>query len=126
MAWIERIKQRRANRRGFALLFAAVMVLILFFVGFGILRLGMEKRMRAVRTTAEISARAAADAGLTKAIFEMNKNLDLGWNFSSIESPATKVFPSANASYTYTVTEIATNAEYDITSIGQSGHPIAI
>ncbi|MHC4627487.1 MAG: TadE/TadG family type IV pilus assembly protein [Planctomycetota bacterium] len=121
MARKELIRQRRANRRGFALLFAAVTVLILFFVGFGILRLGMEKRMRAVRTTAEISARAAADAGLTKAIFEMNKNLDLGWNFSSIVSPATTVFSSADASYTYTITEIANDAEYEVTSVGQSG-----
>ena len=82
---------------------AAVMVLILSLAGFGILRLGMETRMRAVRTTAEMSARAAADAGLTKAVFEMNKNLDLDWNFNDIVSPAAKVFSTANANYTYTI-----------------------
>jgi hypothetical protein len=121
MIMIELIEQRRANSRGFALPFAAVMVLILSFVGFGILRLGMEKRMRAVRTTAEISARAAADAGLTKAAFELNKNLEVGWDFYNIVSPVTEVFSSANADYTYTIEEITNDAEYRITSTGHSG-----
>ena len=121
MIMIELIKQRRANRRGFVLSFAAVMVLILSFVGFGILRLGMEARMRAIRTTAEMSARAAADAGLTKAVFEMNKNLDAGWNFNDIVSPAATVFSSANANYNYTIEETDKDAEYTITSTGQSG-----
>jgi len=121
MIMIELIKQRRANRRGFALPFAAVMVLMLSFVGFGILRLGMEARMRAIRTTAEISARAAADAGLTKAVFEMNRNLEVDWNFNDIVSPAAKVFPSANANYTYTIAEVTNDAEYRVTSVGQSG-----
>ena len=38
MVMIELMKKHRANRRGFALSFAIVMVLILSFVGFGILR----------------------------------------------------------------------------------------
>ena len=113
-------KQRRTNRSGFALSLVAVMVLILSLVGFGILRLGLESRMMATRTTAEISARAAADAGLTKAVFEMNKNL-VDWNFNDIVSPMGTVLPSANANYTYTIEEIAKDAEYKITSIGQSG-----
>lgn len=118
---IELIKQRRTNRRGFALMFATVMVLILSIVGFGMLRLGLETRMMASRTTAEISARAAADAGLTKAVFEMNKNL-VNWNFNDIVSSTGTVFSSANANYNYTIEEIARDAEYRITSIGQSGH----
>jgi len=121
MIMIELIKQRRANRRGFALSFATVMVLILSFVGFGILRLGMETRMRAVRTAAQISARSAADAGLTKAVFEMNKNLDVDWNFNDMVSPAAAVFSSANANYNYTIEETAKDAAYTITSTGQSG-----
>jgi len=114
-------KQRRTNRRGFALTFAAVMVLILSIVGFGILKLGLENRIMASRTTAEISARAAADAGLTKAVFEMNKNL-VNWNFSNVVSPMGKVLPSTNANYSYTIEEIAKDAEYKITSFGQSGY----
>jgi len=121
MVMIELIKQRRANRRGFVLSFAAVMVVILSFVGFGILRLGMINRMRAVRNTGEIAARAAADAGLTRAIFELNKNLEVGWQANNIVSPVGEVFPSANASYTYTIEAITNDAEYEITSTGQSG-----
>ena len=120
MIEIAKKQQRRTNRSGFALSLVAVMVLILSLVGFGILRLGLESRMMATRTTAEISARAAADAGLTKAVFEMNKNL-VDWNFSNIGSPMGTVLPSANANYNYTIEEIAQDAEYKITSIGQSG-----
>ena len=98
MIEIAKKQQRRTNRSGFALSLVAVMVLILSLVGFGILRLGLESRMMATRTTAEISARAAADAGLTKAVFEMNKNL-VDWNFSNIGSPMGTVLPSANANY---------------------------
>ncbi len=117
---IELKKQRRTNRRGFALAFAVVMVLILSLVGFGMLKLGLETQMMASRTTAEISARTAADAGLTKAVFEMNKNL-VNWNFNDIASSAGTVFSSANANYNYTIEETAKDAEYKITSIGQSG-----
>ncbi|MHC4629264.1 MAG: hypothetical protein ACYTDV_19975, partial [Planctomycetota bacterium] len=121
MVMIELIEKRRANRKGFALSFAVVMVLILSFVGFGILRLGTENRMRSVRTTSEISARAAADAGLTRALFELNKNLEVGWAASNIVSPVSEVFPNVNTSYTYTISAITNNSEYEITSTGQSG-----
>jgi hypothetical protein len=118
-------KQRRTNRSGFVMSLAVLMVVLLSLVGFGLLRLGLEARMLAARTTAEISARAAADAGLTKALFEMNKNLNIKpWNFSNLISPTGNALPGTNAGnvgYAYKIEGIARDAEYKITSIGQSG-----
>lgn len=116
-------KQPRTNRRGFVLMLATVMVLLLSIVGFGLLRLGFENRMMAIRTTTQISARAAADAGITKAIFEMNKNVT-PWRFNNITTPANMVLPSTNANYTYTIEEITKNSDYRITAIGRSGQAI--
>jgi len=115
-------KQRRTNRSGFAMSLAALMVVLLSLVGLGLLRIGLEARMMAARTTAEMSARTAADAGLTKAVFEMNKNLNVRpWNFSNLISPTGNALPGTNASYAYKIEGITKDAEYKITSIGQSG-----
>ncbi len=115
-------KQPRTNRRGFVLPLAIVMVMLLSIVGFGMLKLGLDTRTMAARTTTQISARAAADAGLTKATFEMNKNLSVKpWGFDNMASSGNRVLLGTNANYTYTIEEITNDSEYRITSIGQSG-----
>ncbi len=120
---IEIIKEQlRENRRGSVLGLAAIMLVILSVTGLGLLRLGFHSRMQAVRTKAGISARAAADAGFTKAMYEMNKNLNIKpWNFSNITLVGDRVLSNANADYTYTIEEIEKDSEYKITSIGRSG-----
>ena len=101
---------------------AVVMVVLLSIVGFGMLKLGLDTRTMAVRTTTQISARAAADAGLTKATFEMNKNLSVKpWGFDNMASSGNRVLLGTNASYTYKIEEINNDSEYRITSIGRSG-----
>jgi len=129
-------KQSRKNRRGFVLALALAMVVLLSVVGLGKLRLGSGARMQAARTTAEISARAAADAGLTKALFEMSKDLDVepsnsnnwwfdDWEFGrksgNIISSANTALPSPNADYNYAIEEIVKNSKYKLTSTGRSG-----
>ena len=120
---IEIIKEQLGeNRRGSVLGLAAIMLVILSVTGLGLLKLGFHSRMQAVRTKAEISARAAADAGFTKAMYEMNNNLSITpWNFSNITSVGDRVLSNANADYTYTIEEIDKDSEYKITSIGRSG-----
>jgi hypothetical protein len=92
-------------------------------MGLALQSLGLGARMQAARTTAEITARAAADAGLTKAVFEMNQNQNgETWSFSNITPEVGIVLPNANADYTYTIEEIVAGTEYRITSIGRSGN----
>lgn len=115
-------KQLRTNRRGFVLPLITTLVVLLSIAGVALLGLGMGARLQASRTTAEISARAAADAGFTKAIFEMNKNLSVKpWRFKNIASSDNRVLLETNANYTYTIEEITKDSEYRIIAIGRSG-----
>ncbi len=115
-------KQSRRNKRGFVLPLTIAVVVLLTVMGLALQRLGLDARMQAARTTAEITASAAADAGLTKAVFEMNQNQNgETWSFSNIASAVNIELPNANADYTYTIEEIVVDTEYRITSIGRSG-----
>ena len=48
-------------------------VVMLLILAVGTIRVGLESRVLAIRTTSAIAARAAAEAGLTKAIYQMNQ-----------------------------------------------------
>jgi hypothetical protein len=63
----------RSKRRGTVLALAIVAILILFAVGVGLLGLGFQGRVYSFRTASDIAARCAADAGLAKALVEINQ-----------------------------------------------------
>ena len=118
-----RNKQSRRSRSGFVLPLTVAMIVLLTIMGLSLQRLGSGARMQAALATTQITAAAAADAGLTKAVFEMNKNLNVKpWNFNNITSAVDIALPNANAAYTYAIEEITVDSEYRITSIGQSGN----
>ena len=102
---------------------AVIMVVLLSVIGLGLQQLGSGAQMRAARSVAGISARTAADAGFTKAFYEMNKNMNIRpWNFSNVALAADAALPSANADYTYSIEETVRDSEYKITSVGRSGY----
>lgn len=70
-------KLLRSKRRGTALALAIVAILILLAVGVGLLGLGFQGRVYSFRTSSDIAARCAADAGLAMALFEMNQKLQV-------------------------------------------------
>ncbi len=75
----------QSKKRGSAITLAVVVVLILLAMGTGLLRLGLNSRIFSIRTASDIAARSAADAGLTKALFEMNEKLKVDtWDSSSL------------------------------------------
>ncbi len=98
------------------------MLVVLLLVGFGFLRLGFTAQLKAIRTVEALSARAAADSGLTKALFDMNNSLD-------VESEKLKNLPSSgngnllntSANYAYEVDEVVKDSEYRIVSTGSCG-----
>lgn len=119
---IQIVKKQRKTRKGFGLLLAVAMLAILSLVGSGLLNLGLHTQLRAFRTTKEISARAAADAGITKALFEMNKSLALElWTSDDIPSSLEGAFSTANASFTCKIEETTDGSEYRLTSVGRAG-----
>jgi len=111
----------------------SILAIVMFFVvitsimGVAVLAIGMQKRLFSIRTAAEIAARCAADAGLTKAVYQMNQKLfsdkaTLGaWNTDPAVLPsATNAALSAcDAVYSYTITK--SGSDYVVTSTGTCG-----
>ena len=103
-------------------------VVILLVIGVGLLSLGLHGRSLAERTSAGIAARCAADAGLTKAIFEMNEQLKAGnWQTYATQGEDSVVLyevshmlPNCDAAFLSSVTADG-NDNYTIESIGSAG-----
>jgi len=99
-----------------------VVVMILLAMGVGLLDLGMKGRLYSIRTASDISARCAADAGLTMALYEMNEKLKVKpWNDSSLPEATNQSLPYCDAVFSYTVTGNPDDG-YTIESIGTSGN----
>jgi hypothetical protein len=93
---------------------------MLFLIGSGLLQLGFHARLGAIRSTSQISARAAADAGLAQALYEMNSQFNPN---NACDPPWAGVTDSGslsdsygNAAYDYTITGGCPN--YEIISTG--------
>jgi hypothetical protein len=63
------------KRGGLAIMVVVFCVLVLAILGIGLLTLGYQTRLRAVKTASEIIARSAADAGLARVVYMANVNL---------------------------------------------------
>ncbi len=97
-----------------------VALVVLFATGVGLLSLGLHSRIFAIRNASEIAARCAADAGLTKALFEMNEKLEVKpWDDSTLPQTTNEVLPNCDAIFSYTITGDIDNG-YIIESVGKS------
>jgi len=97
-------------------------VVILLTMGTGLLALGLDSRIFSIRAASAIKARTAADAGLTKALFEMNEQLRLKkLNKHILPHAAETDLPNCDATFSYRVIPDISGSGYIIGSIGQSG-----
>ena len=110
------------QRRGYSLVIVLLAVVILLAIGGGLLSLGLQGRVLAIRSGQELAARCAADAGLTKAIFEMNEKLKVRpYNDSPLPQGVDEPLPNCDATYSYTVTgDLDTG--YAVESIGRCSY----
>jgi hypothetical protein len=114
-------KLLQSKKRGSAIPLAIVVVLILLAMGTGLLKLGLNSRIFSTRTASDIAARCAADAGLAKALFEMNEKLKVGpWFDSTLPQAIDANLPNCNAVFSYSITGDPTSG-YIITSVGTAG-----
>jgi len=98
-------KLLQSKKRGSAIPLAVVAVVILLAMGTGLLSLGLHSRIISIRTASDIAARSAADAGLIKALFEMNEKLKVKpWDGSSLPQATNISLPNCDAVFSYTVT----------------------
>ncbi len=115
------MKTLQLKKPGFAIPLAMLAVIILSVIGVGLLSLGMHGRLFSVQTTSEIAARCAADAALTKAVFEMNEKLKVTpWDDSSLPQATDEMLPNSDAILSYTVTGDIVNG-FTVECIGKSG-----
>lgn len=115
------IKTIKSKKAGSAIVLAMFAVVILFITGLGLLRIGLSSRIYAIRTAEEIKARCAADAGLAKALFEMNQKLKVKpWNDSLLPSAANEQLVNCDAFFSYNVIENAAGG-YTILTTGNAG-----
>jgi len=115
-------KLRQSKRGGSATVLAVVAVMILLAVGVGLLSLGMNRRIYSIRDASDITARCAADAGLTMALFEMNNKIQTKpWDESTLPQATDVNLAACDAVCSYKVSGDL-DGDYVITSIGVSGH----
>jgi hypothetical protein len=108
---------------GFALGIVMCALIILLVIGAGVVRIGMHGRAIAVRDSSQITARSAADAGLTQALYSINQMVESKtWNDSSLPSAIDATLIDNPATYSYTVTKISpADSNDDIYSIKCTG-----
>jgi len=106
----------RKFRRGSLLSFVVIIGVCLALLGFGMLELGFGSRLRSAMSVFNMTAREAADAGIAKALYEMNLAFPgTGWN----PDPGPVTLANSNATYDYRIDPNGPN--YLITSKGVSG-----
>ena len=116
-------KLLQTKRGGFALALVLFAVVLLLIIGVGVLNLGMHGRAFAVRTSSELVARSAADAGLTKALLEMNQQLEAKtWNDSSLPSATDEPLPNCDSSFSYNVAKTTTPDGNDLYTLECTGN----
>lgn len=113
-------KNVTSRNNGIALASVMCAMIIMLLLGWGVLSLGLQGQLFAIQTTSQISARSAADAGLSKALFEMNQKLGrFSFDASVLPQAADEKLPNCDAAYSYSVTGDE-DAGFRIESVGTS------
>jgi len=123
-------RDSKRNKRGMVLPLIISIAVVLAILGMGMIRLGFGSRLMSIKNSAGITARAAADAGVTQALYEMNKLFVPGAALPALPADVVNLpLPDAtnhNAIYSYHVegpiSDPVTFEDYWlITSTGTSG-----
>ena len=105
------------HRKGSVLVLVLLIVLITFIIGTGLLALGTQTRITSINQIQDMMARSAADAGLEKAIQEINHAVMSGtWANTQLPSAANVAIPNSDAEYS--VQTVYDTDGYRITSVG--------
>jgi hypothetical protein len=114
-------KQRKSHQTGAALCLIAVALALLTLTGMALFNLSLQARISAIRTAQGIQARWAADAGLVKAVVEMNNKLSAKtWSDASMPAVTDEVLFQSNQSFSYQVDKNPSGT-YIVTSTGRAG-----
>lgn len=109
----------KKHRKGAVLALMVMVVLILSIASLALISIGTQARLRSVRNTFKTSARFAADAGVERAIYLMNEELQAGtWTLGNVPTFTSQSLSGSNADYTVTFSGDLAGG-YELTSVGQ-------
>lgn len=115
-------RKKKKQRKGAILALMVIVVLLLSMTSLALIRVGTEARLRTVKSASQIAARFAADAGIERALYLMNKELDAGtWTLDEVPTYTSQTLTGSDADYTVTFDGDLSNG-YQITSVGRSGN----
>ncbi|MBL7214935.1 MAG: hypothetical protein ISS71_04580 [Phycisphaerae bacterium] len=115
-----KIKKVKQNK-GSILALMVLLILLLSLSSMALIGVAREARIRTAKSVSGISARFAADAGVERAIYLMNKDLEAGtWSVDDIPTYTSESLTACNAEYTVTF-DGSLASGYQITSVGKSG-----
>ncbi len=113
-------RQIQSAKSGSALVIVMLAAIMFSIMGAALLRLGLSSRIFAVRTASQIKARCAADAGIVKALYEMNEKFEITpWSENPLPQATDEILPESGDTFSYTVT-VDADGTYNIESIGNS------
>ena len=117
-------KRLKSQETGSALTLMLFAVVLLTLTGMALLNLGFQSRINAIRTAQGIQARWSADAGLIKAVVEMNNKLTAKtWSDISMPAAIDEALFQSNQSFSYQVDKDG-GGNYTVTSTGITGPAI--
>ena len=113
------MRKIKVNRKGSATVFILAIGVILSILGVGLLSIGYQARIRAIRTANEISAKAIADAGLSKAMYRLSIAFNDGsLSDNALPSETDVQVPNCYGIYSYNIKGDKSSG-YTITSTGK-------
>ena len=116
----QRKRQKSSKKTGSVLVLVLLVVLISFIIGTGVLALGTQSRVTAINQVQDMMARSAADAGIERAVQEINNAVKSGKWSESFTPYASKV-ALGDLDSVYSVKTAYSSAEgYRIASFGQN------
>lgn len=117
---MRRIDKPSRLRRGSILPLLVILILVLFLTSMTAMQIGRDSSVRSLNIRADIAARYAADAGVSRALYLMNQALADGvWNTASLPSFSSEPLVGADAEYSVRVTGTLAGG-YEIVSVGRS------
>lgn len=114
------MKKMKKNK-GFVLAVMMMIILLVSLSSMALISLAREARIRTVKHVTDNAARYAADAGIERVLYQMNRDITNGaWTIDSIPSYTAELLTSSNADYSVTWQGGLTDG-YQITSVGRCG-----
>jgi len=109
----------QSSKRGSILALMVIVIVLLSVMGMSMLRCGLQARVYAARTSNEIAARAAADAGLIRAVWELNQNVQAIYSANDMPRQTDQLLANSGATFSYELT-VPSGSTIDLTDVGGS------